>query len=122
MTGCPTAGWTSFRLRTMRGRKSTDLFGDVLNQLVQRWVSGAAKRLADGPALPAWPHSLEETSRAHDRRLFGTGNLANKHALARDLAATVMHREKVPDFTLFKKNTAAFIHDLSADSISNVDE
>ena len=32
-----------------------------------------------------------------------------------------MHREKVPDFTLFKKNTAAFIHDLSADSISNVD-
>jgi phenylpyruvate tautomerase PptA (4-oxalocrotonate tautomerase family) len=49
------------------------------------------------------------------------GTFANKHALARDLAAAVMRWEKVPDLPLFRKNTAAFIHDLPADSLSNVD-
>lgn len=45
----------------------------------------------------------------------------DKHALARDLAAAVMRWEQVPPLPLFQKNTAAFIHDLAADSLSNVD-
>jgi len=49
------------------------------------------------------------------------GTFADKHALARDLAAAVMRWEKVPDLPLFRKNTAAFVHDLPAGSISNVD-
>lgn len=49
------------------------------------------------------------------------GTFADKYALARDLAAAVMRWEKVPDLPLFKKNTAAFVHDLPAGSISNVD-
>ena len=49
------------------------------------------------------------------------GTFADKHALARDLAAAVMRWEKVPELPLFRQNTAAFVHDLPADSISNVD-
>ena len=49
------------------------------------------------------------------------GTFADKHALARDLAAAVMRWEKVPELSLFKKNTAAFVHDLPAGSLSNVD-
>ncbi len=49
------------------------------------------------------------------------GTFADRHALARDLAAAVMRWEKVPDLPLFRKNTAAFVHDLPAGSISNVD-
>jgi len=49
------------------------------------------------------------------------GTFADNHALARDLAAAVMRWEKVPDLPLFRKNTAAFVHDLPAGSISNVD-
>jgi hypothetical protein len=33
-------------------------------------------------------------------------SFADKHALARDLAAAVMRWEKVPDLPLFRKNTA----------------
>src|SRR5277367_2663301 len=49
------------------------------------------------------------------------GTFADKHTLARDLAAAVMRWEKVPDLSLFRKNTAAFVHDLQAGSMSNVD-
>ena len=49
------------------------------------------------------------------------GTFADKHALARDLAAAVMRWERVPELALFRKNTAAFVHDLPADSLSNVD-
>ncbi len=49
------------------------------------------------------------------------GTFADSHALARDLAAAVMRWEKVPELPLFRKNTAAFVHDLPADSLSNVD-
>ena len=49
-----------------------------------------------------------------------TGTFADKHALAQDLAAAVMRWEQVPDLALFRNNTAAFIHDLPADSIANV--
>jgi phenylpyruvate tautomerase PptA (4-oxalocrotonate tautomerase family) len=48
------------------------------------------------------------------------GTFNDKHALARDLAAAVMRWEKVPEISLFQNNTAAFIHDLPAGSISNV--
>jgi phenylpyruvate tautomerase PptA (4-oxalocrotonate tautomerase family) len=49
------------------------------------------------------------------------GTFADKHALARDLAAAVMRWERVPPIPLFQKNTAAFVHELPADAISNVD-
>jgi len=49
-----------------------------------------------------------------------TGTFSDKHALAKDLAAAVMRWEKVPDLPLFRNNTAAFIHELPADSLSNV--
>src|SRR5579863_2199044 len=49
------------------------------------------------------------------------GTFADKHSLAQALAAAVMRWEKVPDLSLFRKNTAAFVHDLPADSLSNVD-
>jgi phenylpyruvate tautomerase PptA (4-oxalocrotonate tautomerase family) len=49
-----------------------------------------------------------------------TGTFKKKHELARDLAAAVMRWEKVPPIPLFANNTAAFIHDLPADSLSNV--
>ena len=48
------------------------------------------------------------------------GTFGNKHALAKDLAAAVMRWEKVPDLAMFRNNTAAFIHDLPAEAVSNV--
>jgi phenylpyruvate tautomerase PptA (4-oxalocrotonate tautomerase family) len=49
------------------------------------------------------------------------GTFADKHQLAMDLARTLMTIEGVPDIPMFRKNTAAFIHELDADSLSNVD-
>ena len=49
------------------------------------------------------------------------GTFASKHQLAADLAGTLMRIEQVPDIPMFRQNTAAFIHDLPADSLSNVD-
>ncbi len=49
------------------------------------------------------------------------GTFADQHTLARDLAAAVMSIEQVPDIPMFRQNTAAFVHDLPADSLSNVD-
>src|SRR5580700_9006521 len=49
------------------------------------------------------------------------GTFADAHTLAKDLAAAVMRWEKVPELSLFRKNTAAFVHELPADSLSNVD-
>ena len=48
------------------------------------------------------------------------GTFADRHALARDLAAAVMRWEQVPDLPLFANNTAAFIHELDAAAIANV--
>ena len=48
------------------------------------------------------------------------GTFKDKHTLAKDLATAVMRWEKVPDLALFRNNTAAFVHDLPADSLSNV--
>ena len=48
------------------------------------------------------------------------GTFKDKHGLAKDLATAVMRWEKVPDLAMFRNNTAAFVHDLPADSLSNV--
>jgi phenylpyruvate tautomerase PptA (4-oxalocrotonate tautomerase family) len=48
------------------------------------------------------------------------GTFADKHALAQNLAGAVMRWEGVPELALFRDNTAAFVHDLAADSIANV--
>jgi phenylpyruvate tautomerase PptA (4-oxalocrotonate tautomerase family) len=49
------------------------------------------------------------------------GTFADKHQLARDLAAAVMQIEQVPDIPMFRQNTAAFVHELPAGALSNVD-
>ena len=48
------------------------------------------------------------------------GTFADQHRLATDLAAAVMTIEQVPDIPMFRQNTAAFIHDLPAGSLANV--
>jgi phenylpyruvate tautomerase PptA (4-oxalocrotonate tautomerase family) len=48
-----------------------------------------------------------------------TGTFSDKHALAKNLANAVMRWEKVPPIALFKNNTAAFVHELPSDSLSN---
>jgi phenylpyruvate tautomerase PptA (4-oxalocrotonate tautomerase family) len=53
---------------------------------------------------------------------YATANtFADKQRLARDLATAVMQIEKVPDIPMFRKNTAAFVHELPAGALSNVD-
>ena len=49
------------------------------------------------------------------------GTFAHPHELARTLARSVMEIEQVPDIPLFRRNTAAFVHDLPAGAMSNVD-
>ena len=49
------------------------------------------------------------------------GTFADKHQLAVDLASALKTIEGVPDIPMFRQNTAAFIHDLAADELSNVD-
>lgn len=50
-----------------------------------------------------------------------TGAFEDKHLLARRLAGELMVIEGVPDIAMFRQNTAAFIHELPADAIANVD-
>jgi len=49
------------------------------------------------------------------------GTFADSHQLAVDLATAVMTIEQVPNIPMFRQNTAAFVHDLPADSLANVD-
>ena len=49
------------------------------------------------------------------------GIFDDKHALAQSVAAAVMAIEGVPEIPMFRENTAAFIHELPADTISDVD-
>ena len=49
------------------------------------------------------------------------GTFTDKHKLAADLAATLMAIEGVPDIPMFGQNTAAFVHELPAGDLSNVD-
>lgn len=50
-----------------------------------------------------------------------TGTFADRHRLAIDAASTVMRVEQVPDIPVFRKNTAAIVHELAPDSLANVD-
>jgi phenylpyruvate tautomerase PptA (4-oxalocrotonate tautomerase family) len=49
------------------------------------------------------------------------GTFSDPHKLATDAAATVKAVEQVPDIPMFRKNTAAFVHELPNQAISNVD-
>ena len=49
------------------------------------------------------------------------GTFSDPHKLAADAAAAVKTVEAVPDIPMFRKNTAAFVHDLPEGTISNVD-
>ena len=49
------------------------------------------------------------------------GTFGDPHALAQSLAAALMAVEQVPDIPMFRKNTAAFVHEMPAGSLSNVD-
>ena len=49
------------------------------------------------------------------------GTFRDPHTLARDLATAVMTIERVPDIPMFRKNTAAFVHELPASGLANVD-
>ena len=49
------------------------------------------------------------------------GTFGDRHRLAADLATAVMTVEQVPDIPMFRQNTAAFVHELPPDSLSNVD-
>ena len=48
------------------------------------------------------------------------GTFADTHQLAADAAGTVMRVEQVPDIPMFRQNTAAFVHELPASCLSNV--
>jgi phenylpyruvate tautomerase PptA (4-oxalocrotonate tautomerase family) len=49
------------------------------------------------------------------------GTFRDRAKLARDLATALMTIERVPNIPLFRQNTAAFVHELPPDSLSNVD-
>jgi phenylpyruvate tautomerase PptA (4-oxalocrotonate tautomerase family) len=49
------------------------------------------------------------------------GTFADPHQLASTLARTLMAIEQVPDIPMFRQNTAAFVHDLPGEAISNVE-
>ena len=48
------------------------------------------------------------------------GTFGDQHALAQNLATELMTIEGVPDIPMFRKNTAAFIHELPSSGLSNV--
>lgn len=49
------------------------------------------------------------------------GTFKDSKSLARELAATLMKIEKVPDIPMFRQNTAGFVHDLPNGALSNVE-
>ena len=49
------------------------------------------------------------------------GTFADIHKLATDAATIVKTVEQVPDIPMFRQNTAAFVHELPAGAIANVD-
>ena len=49
------------------------------------------------------------------------GTFADPRALAQKLASELMAIEQVPDIPMFRQNTAAFVHDLPAGNLANVD-
>ena len=49
------------------------------------------------------------------------GTFDDQQALAQKLATELMTIEQVPDIPMFRKNTAAFVHEMPSGSLSNVD-
>src|ERR1700724_512774 len=49
------------------------------------------------------------------------GTFADIKKLSTDAAALVKSVEQVPDIPMFRKNTAAFVHEMPVAAISNVD-
>ena len=49
------------------------------------------------------------------------GTFDDAHTLAKKLASELMTIEQVPDIPMFRKNTAAFVHELPSSGLSNVD-
>jgi hypothetical protein len=49
------------------------------------------------------------------------GTFADTHKLATEAAAVVKGVENVPDIPMFRENTAAFVHEMAAGAIANVD-
>ena len=49
------------------------------------------------------------------------GTFDDRHALAQDLATELMRIEQVPDIPMFRRNTAAFVHEIPPSNVSNVD-
>src|ERR1700693_2707129 len=49
------------------------------------------------------------------------GTFSDPRALEKDAAATVKSIEQVPNIPMFRKNTAAFVHELPSEALSNVD-
>src|SRR5256885_9536317 len=49
------------------------------------------------------------------------GTFADPKAFAKKLASELMAIEQVPDIPMFRKNTAAFVHELPSSAISNVE-
>jgi phenylpyruvate tautomerase PptA (4-oxalocrotonate tautomerase family) len=50
-----------------------------------------------------------------------TGTFGDIHQLAADAAALLRTIEKVPDIPMFRKNTAAFVHEMPPGAIANID-
>jgi phenylpyruvate tautomerase PptA (4-oxalocrotonate tautomerase family) len=50
-----------------------------------------------------------------------TGTFGDIHQLAADAAALLTTIEKVPDIPMFRKNTAAFVHEMPPGAIANID-
>src|SRR5271163_4494400 len=50
-----------------------------------------------------------------------TGTFSDPKRLAQTLAGTLKTIEQVPDIPMFRRNTAAFVHDLPQSGLSNVD-
>src|SRR6266850_2349956 len=49
------------------------------------------------------------------------GTFADIHTLARNAAALVKTVEQVPDIPMFRSNTPAFVHEMPAGTLANVD-
>src|SRR3989441_11388009 len=49
------------------------------------------------------------------------GTFRDPRGLAQQLATTLMTIEQVPNIPMFRKNTAAFVHELPPNALSNVD-
>src|SRR5215468_7453211 len=50
-----------------------------------------------------------------------TGTFSNIKKLSTDAATLIKSVEQVPDIPMFRKNTAAFVHELPAGALANVD-